>query len=75
MTREVKSQEDLRELLKCPVCKSEDIEVHKQGFKGGRAALANAFLGPAGILAGEYGKDNLECQCKDCDHKWKIKFE
>lgn len=69
------NQAKLEELVKCPVCESEDIEAYKQGFKVGRAILGKTFLGPAGILAGEYGKDNIECKCVDCGHKWKIKLD
>lgn len=68
------NKELLVELATCPVCKSKDIKAEKQGFKAGRAFIGKTLLGPAGILAGMIGEDDIKAECQDCGHKWKIKL-
>ncbi len=64
-------EKDLKQVkVHCPKCDSRDIELGKRGFKAGRSVVGNLFLGPAGVLWGEYGKDKLEFKCKDCNHRW-----
>lgn len=68
------NKEVLVELAQCPVCKSKNIEAEKQGFKAGRAFVGKTLLGPAGVLIGMFGQDDIKAECRDCGHKWRIKF-
>lgn len=63
--------------VKCPKCKSLNIQVlgnDRKGFSVGKA-VGGAFLtGGIGLLAGFAGKKGkYEVFCSDCGHRFKIK--
>lgn len=64
--------------VKCPKCKSYDIQplggTNKRTFSVGKAIAGNLLLPGIGTLAGVKGKkNNYDCFCKDCGHRFKIK--
>jgi len=66
--------------LRCPKCKSTNIQVlgnNKKGFSIGKAAggaILTYGLGGIGLLAGFAGKKGkYEVFCTDCGHRWKTK--
>ena len=63
--------------MKCPKCKSTNIQVlgqQKKGFSVGKAAVGGVLTGGIGLLAGFAGKKGkYEVFCGDCGHRWKVK--
>lgn len=54
----------------CPNCKSDDVEMMKKGFSGGKAAAGVLLTGGVGILAGVIGSNNIMLGCKRCGKRF-----
>ena len=63
--------------MKCPKCKSLNVEVmgqNKKGFSVGKAALGGVLTGGIGLMAGFLGKKGkYDVFCKECGHRWQVK--
>ncbi|MGN1114323.1 MAG: hypothetical protein ACI4RC_04300 [Oscillospiraceae bacterium] len=63
--------------LKCPKCKSTNIQVlgnDRKGFSVGKAIGGALLTGGIGTLAGFAGKKGkYEVFCMSCGHRWKVK--
>ena len=64
--------------IKCPKCKSTNIEVLGGGNKNlsaGKAVVGGALVGIPGLLVGGMlgKKGKYELFCKDCGKRWKQK--
>lgn len=63
--------------MKCPKCKSTNIQVlgnDRKGFSVGKAIVGGALTCGVGVLAGFAGKKGkYEVFCADCGHRWKAK--
>ena len=63
--------------IKCPKCKSTNIQVmgnHRKGFSVGKAIGGALLIGRIGTLAGFAGKKGkYEVFCMNCGHRWKVK--
>ena len=63
--------------LKCPKCKSNNINVlgnERKGFSVAKAAGGALLTGGIGLLAGFAGKKGkYEVFCVNCGHRWKTK--
>lgn len=62
--------------LKCPKCKSLEVELlddGKKSFSGGKALGAGFLLGPLGLLFGFMGKKGKKhFRCKNCGKVFKF---
>lgn len=65
--------------MRCPKCKSENVQVHyeveKQGFSGGKGCCGWILLGPIGLLCGLCGKSKVKSEekywvCNNCGAKF-----
>lgn len=63
--------------VKCPKCKSTNIQVlgnNKKGFSVGKAIGGAVLTGGIGVLAGFAGKKGkYDVFCQDCGHRWQMK--
>ena len=63
--------------MKCPKCKSTNIQVlgnDRKGFSIGKAVGGALLTGGIGTLAGFAGKKGkYEVVCLQCGHRWKVK--
>lgn len=63
--------------LKCPKCKSTDIQVlsnNRKGFSVGKMVGGALLGGGIGAVAGFMGKKgNTECFCSSCGKRFKVK--
>lgn len=63
--------------LKCPKCKSTNIQImgnNRKAFSVGKAVGGALLTGGVGVLAGFAGKKGkYEIFCTDCGHRWKTK--
>ena len=63
--------------VKCPRCKSTNIQVlgnNRKGFSFGKAVGGAILTGGIGLLAGFAGeKGKYEVFCTDCGHRFKVK--
>lgn len=63
--------------IKCPKCKSTNVQVlgqEKKGFSAGKAVGGALLTGGIGLLAGFAGKKGkYEVFCGDCGYRWKVK--
>lgn len=63
--------------MKCPKCKSTNIQVlgnNRKAFSVGKAVGGALLTGGIGALAGFAGKKGkYEVFCADCGHRWKTK--
>lgn len=55
---------------KCPKCGSTSIQVVKQGFGFGKAAVGALLVGPVGLVGGAIGANKTKRVCLNCNHKW-----
>lgn len=58
--------------LRCPKCHSNQIEIDKQGFSGGKALVGGLLTGGIGLVAGFHGKNKRKGKCLHCGHTWNI---
>ena len=64
--------------MKCPKCKSTNIQVLGGGRKSlsaGKAIVGGALFNLPGLLVGGMmgKKGKYEVFCQDCGHRWKVK--
>lgn len=64
--------------IKCPKCKSTNIEImgqRKKNFSIGKALVGTALtMGTVGAMAGFIGKKGkYDVFCKDCGNRFKVK--
>ncbi len=64
--------------LKCPKCKSHNVQVvdGKKKVSLAKGAVGGALFGPIGAVAGGAGlgkKGKYQCFCMNCGHRFKIK--
>lgn len=63
--------------MKCPKCKSINIQVmgnDRKGFSVGKAVGGALLTGGIGALAGFAGKKGkYDCFCMNCGHRFKVK--
>jgi len=63
--------------IKCPKCKSTNVNVlgnDRKGFSAGKALGGALLTGGIGLLAGFAGKKGkYEVFCGDCGKRWKVK--
>jgi len=54
----------------CPICYEKEgwkkVDINKQGFSVGKAAVGAVFLGPIGLLSGALGKKKVSYFCSKC---------
>ena len=56
----------------CPKCGSQQVQVMKQGFSGGRAAVGALYAGAIGaLLGGGLNANDIQVACARCGHTWK----
>ena len=64
--------------MKCPKCKSTNIQVlgnDRKGFSIGKAVGGALLTGGIGTLAGFAGNNvKYEVVCLQCGHRWKVKL-
>ena len=70
--QEKKSQalEEERQKVKCPECKSTQIQSGQKGFGVGKAIVGGIALGPIGVAAGAIGSRKVQLICIKCGHRW-----
>lgn len=54
----------------CPFCGNPNIQAVKKGFGLGKAAVGGLLLGPAGLLGGAIGANDIQFVCLSCGRKW-----
>ena len=54
--------------IRCPKCRSTQVTANKEGFGLVTAAAGGLLLGPAGLLAGLIGGNELRITCLRCGH-------
>lgn len=54
----------------CPKCGSSNFHIGKKGYGGGKALLGTILLGPLGLLAGQFGSNNIIKTCLKCGKKF-----
>ncbi len=64
--------------LKCPKCKSHNIQVidGKKKLSVTKGVVGGILMGPIGAVAGGVGlgkKGKYQCFCMDCGHRWKTR--
>lgn len=63
--------------MKCPKCRSTNIEImgnNRKGFSVGKAAVGGLISGGVGLLVGFAGKKGkYDCFCRDCGHRFQVK--
>jgi len=63
--------------VKCPKCKSLNVEImgeKKKGFSVGKAVVGNVLVPGFGTAAGFIGKKGkYDFFCSDCGHRYRVK--
>lgn len=54
----------------CPKCGSTFLQIDKQGFGYGKAAIGGLLLGTLGLLAGGIGSKKVALKCGNCGKSW-----
>ncbi len=66
-----------KKYMKCPKCRSTNIQVmgnNRKGFSMGKAAVGGLMTGGVGLLVGFAGKKGkYDVFCMDCGYRWKVK--
>jgi len=59
-------------VVRCPRCKSTQVQAFRKGFRAGRAAVGWAFFGIFGALAGgSLGAGKVDLVCLKCGKRFK----
>jgi DNA-directed RNA polymerase subunit RPC12/RpoP len=63
-------KEEFREVIRCPKCNSEMIEIYQKGFRVGKALVGAVVTGGIGLLAGFIGSKKALAVCLACGKKF-----
>ncbi|GAB6010829.1 hypothetical protein [Viscerimonas tarda] len=62
--------EQYREVIRCPKCNSEMIDINQKGFGAGKALAGAVVTGGIGLLAGFIGSKKSTATCLACGKKF-----
>jgi DNA-directed RNA polymerase subunit RPC12/RpoP len=64
------NNEEFREVIRCPKCNSEMVEIYRKGFGAGKALAGAVITGGIGLLAGFIGSNKAIAVCLACGKKF-----
>jgi DNA-directed RNA polymerase subunit RPC12/RpoP len=65
--------EEFREVIRCPKCNSEMVEIYRKGFGAGKALAGAVITGGIGLLAGFIGSNKATAVCLACGKRFEPK--
>lgn len=65
------SNDNEKDCINCPKCKSTQFTANKKGFSLGNAITGDLLVGPVRLLGGVIGSNDIVITCLKCGHKWK----
>ena len=63
-------QPPYEDVVRCPRCGSQQIDVNHKGVAWGKAAVGGLLFGAIGLLAGGIGKNKVRLTCLRCGYYW-----
>jgi DNA-directed RNA polymerase subunit RPC12/RpoP len=67
------NNEEFREVIRCPKCNSEMVEIYKKGFGVGKALAGAVITGGIGLFAGFIGSKKAVAVCLACGKQFNPK--
>lgn len=59
-------------IVACPRCASENLNVTEQGYSLGKAAIGVLLFGTPGLLGGFVGSEDIYIECLTCGYRWQF---